>query len=124
MGFGIEKFNGHLAKAQGKEHLSHLGTRTLEFGTHALVALASKNMEKGIFGVQALKPDWVVLAGALLGTAVKWKGRKSSRSILFGAGHALITRWVSTTSFKLPGSREEPADKGIPPEPFWGGSPP
>lgn len=101
MGFGLAKYESTLAKVQGKENLSQLGSRSLEFGSHALVALASKNMDSGIFGVSALKPDWVVLAGSLLGTALKWRGRKSSRSILFGAGHALITRWVNTTHFDL-----------------------
>lgn len=111
-------FGGSLAKFKSfssgidtskKEKAGDIGFRFMELGSHALIALASKNLPDGIAGVRALKPDWLGLGVGILGTALMKEDkkphralRKSSRALAFGSAHALITRWITTSEMPLP----------------------
>ena len=86
-----------------------IGFRFMELGSHALIALASKNLPDGIAGIRALKPDWLGLGVGTLAVVLLKEDKKphrslkkSGRALLFGSAHALITRWIATSEIPIP----------------------
>ena len=103
----LAKYRGGLAKAKNKalsfgkkESVGKIGHEVIKFGTHATLALASKNVSN--IGPLPFRPD---IAGVLAGGAAmmfgKGKLRALGRSFAVGAAHAVITRWVSTERISL-----------------------
>lgn len=113
MAFGgaLAKYRQHLGSMDStkKEKAGDVGFRFMELGSHALIALASKNLPDGIAGIRALKPDWLGLGFGTLGVLLLKEDkkphrslRKTSRALLFGSAHALITRWIATSEIPIP----------------------
>jgi len=90
---------GSLARyAKSTEGVGSLGHDVAEYGSHALLALASSKYDT--VGPIPLKPHVAGGIIAALGMAFgKGKTRKLARSVLRGAGHALITDLVRTDQF-------------------------
>ena len=93
----------------GGDAVGGAGYRVMELGSHALIALASKQMPDGIAGINALRPDWLGLAASGLGVLFirgekkgAKKAKKLARALLYGSAHALITRWVATSEIPIP----------------------
>ena len=90
---------GSLAKyAKNTEGVGSLGHDVAEYGSHALLALASSKYES--VGPIPVKPHIAGGIVAALGMAFgKGKTRKLARSVLRGAAHAMITDLVRTDQF-------------------------
>lgn len=108
---GLSKYKAITSLGTGsdsdKDAMGGIGLRVMELGTHAVLALASKQTPNGMFGIEAIKPDWIGLAVSGLGViflrgSKHRKLRKTSRAVLFGSFHALITRWVATSEVPIP----------------------
>lgn len=90
-----------LAAVGKTEKLGSAGHTIVEFGTHAVLALASANAGDSPFGLP-VKPDVAgALAAGLATMFGKGKTRKLGMAALRGAGHAMITRWVATKEITL-----------------------
>jgi hypothetical protein len=106
MASALDRFRGlknsALSHPGNKEKLGNVGQGIVEFGGHAVLALATKNMPDGLFGIEPLKPDLAGLAVAGLGMLFgKGAFRRTAKSAAKGAGHALITRWVVQTNITM-----------------------
>lgn len=98
----LAKYKGGLSKAakaaqmMGKgEKIGKAGHEVIKLGTHAVLALASKNLDQ--VGPIPVKPDVLGgIAGAGMMMFGKGKTKALGKSILTGAAHAIITRYVAT----------------------------
>jgi hypothetical protein len=103
----LSRFKSGLSKAKGaalglgkSEKLGSAGHEIVTIGSHAVLALASKNVDQ--IGPVPVKPD---VAGGLAGLGMmllgKGKTKRLGYRIGLGAVHALITRFVSTGTVTL-----------------------
>jgi hypothetical protein len=96
--FGRIKSAG--SKFKGEGGIGKVGHTLLEFGTHAGLALASKNVEG--FGQFKVRPDAAALVVSGIGMMFgKGKMRKLASATGKGAVHAMITRWASNDTFHV-----------------------
>jgi len=113
----LARFRGSLARAKSKalsvgksEKVGSLGHEVIKFGSHAGLALLSKNFDS--LGPVPVKPD---MAGLLAGFGAmmfgKGKLRKLGRSVATGAAHAVITRMVAQDKITFISGADIPAPK-------------
>lgn len=113
----LAKYRGSLARAKSKalsigksEKVGSLGHEVIKFGSHAGLALLSKNFDS--LGPVPVKPD---MAGLLAGFGAmmfgKGKLRKLGRSVATGAAHAVITRMVAQDKITFISGADIPAPK-------------
>lgn len=93
----VKSKGAELAKGEG---IGKAGHELVKYGTHALLAVASKQMDS--VGIAPIKPDVAGgVAGALAMMIGKGKVRKLGRSVLEGAVHAFISRAVYTGQLQV-----------------------
>lgn len=96
--FGKIKSAGR--QAVSAEGIGKVGHTIVEFGSHAALALASKNITE--IGSVKIRPDAAAAVVAGVGMMFgKGKMRKLSQSAGKGAVHALITRWTNNDTFHV-----------------------
>ncbi len=98
---GIKRAGKRVTDLASGEKVGAVGHDIITLGSHAGLALASKNMTS--IGPVPVKPD---VAGVAAGLAVmtfakKDKTRKLGKSVAMGAAHACITRWIADDGFSL-----------------------
>lgn len=119
----LARFRGGIAKAKSKalslsksEKVGSAGHEIITFGSHAVLALVSKNYDG--LGPIPVKADVAgIAAGGLAMMLGKGKTRKLGRSVLKGAGHALITRMVASERFVFLSGSDIPGVAGAAPRP-------
>lgn len=90
----IKHFVKHGTEVHG-DKIGKLGHGFIRYAGHGLLALSSTTMDKGFFGVDAIRPDSIALA--LAGVGYVFGGKKAKKlaaSSADAAFHALITRLV------------------------------
>lgn len=76
-----------------KEGVGGFGHKIVQLGSHALLALASRDHDKT--GPIPVSPDTAALGASIVGMMfLKGKARKLAASTALGAGHALVSRGV------------------------------
>lgn len=118
MAFGLIKHSGG---GEGGGKMGGFGHRALELGGMAAIALASKNMPGGLFGIEPLKPDLVGIALSLIGVVAlkNKKGGRTARALLFASLNATIARWVYSPApfFASTSGHDIPSRPARPPAP-------